>query len=253
MTMNEPFDELTKKLDEVQQKDVNIRIKPTIDASVHFLDVTIKNENGQLRTSIYHKPTADPYFLPYTSDHPHRIHRNIPYTALVRAARLCSNLHDFHLERLRIDVSLLLNDYPPKIITNQFLRFFQVNKADILIKRFNEQTYKQLHQKLLYQPSKREIEFKAIKKDPVLFPLILQQKPWNPSVMYVRYPFESGPMSTFPQKFLTWWKKHYQYPGSPANRIQIRLIPKTNRSLQNFLIRKKPSRLILTRMEPKTQ
>ncbi|CAF4980623.1 unnamed protein product [Rotaria sp. Silwood1] len=253
MTMNEPFDELTKKLDEVQQKDVNIKIKPTIDGSVHFLDVTIKNENGQLKTSIYHKPTADPYFLPYTSDHPHRIHRNIPYTALVRAARLCSNLHDFHLERLRIDVSLLLNNYPPKIITNQFLRFFQVNKADVLIKRFDEQTYKQLHRKLLYQPSKREIELKAIKKDPVLFPPILQQKPWNPNVMYLRYPFESGPMSTFPPKFLTWWKKHYQYPGSPANRIQTRLIPKTNRSLQNFLIRKKPSRLILTRMEPKTQ
>ncbi|CAF3803647.1 unnamed protein product [Rotaria sp. Silwood1] len=253
MTMNEPFDELTKILDDVQQKDVNIKIKPTIHETVHFLDVTIKNENGELKTSIYHKPTTDPYFLPYTSDHPHRIHRNIPYTALVRAARLCSNLHDFHLERLRIDVSLLLNNYPPKIITNQFLRFFQVNKADVLIKRFDEQTYKQLHRKLLYQPSKREIELKAIKKDPVLFPPILQQKPWNPNVMYLRYPFESGPMSTFPPKFLTWWKKHYQYPGSPANRIQTRLIPKTNRSLQNFLIRKKPSRLILTRMEPKTQ
>ncbi|CAF3959531.1 unnamed protein product, partial [Rotaria sordida] len=182
MTMNEPFDELTKKLDEAQQKDVNIKIKPTIHESVHFLDVTITNENGQLRTSIYHKPTADPYFLPYTSDHPHRIHRNIPYTALVRAARLCSNLHDFHFERLRIDVSLLLNNYPPKFITNQFHQFFQVNKADILIKRFNEQTYKQLHRQLLYQPSKREIELKATKKDPVLFPPILQQKPWNPNI-----------------------------------------------------------------------
>ncbi|CAF2844611.1 unnamed protein product [Rotaria sp. Silwood2] len=147
MTTNEPFEELIKKLEEAQQKDNNIKIKSTINDTFYFLDITITNANGQLKTSIYHKPTADPYFLPYTSDHPHRIHRNIPYTALIRAARLCNNLHDFHMERLRIKVSLLLNNYPPKFIKNQF---FQVNKADILIKRFDEKTYHQLHYKLLY-------------------------------------------------------------------------------------------------------
>ncbi|CAF3490224.1 unnamed protein product, partial [Rotaria socialis] len=125
-------------------------------------------------TSIYHKPSADPYYLPYTSDHPHSIHRNIPYNALLRTARLCSNLHDFHLERLRILVSLLLNNYPPAFIRNQFLRFFQVNKADTLIKRFDDQLYQQLHQKLLHQPTKREIGKNAIKKDPILFPPVLQ-------------------------------------------------------------------------------
>ncbi|CAF4956364.1 unnamed protein product, partial [Rotaria socialis] len=103
--------------------------------------MTITNHNGILKTSIYHKPTADPYYLPYTSDHPNRIHRNIPYNALQRAARLCSNLHAFHSERLRIEVTLLLNNYPPKFITNQFLRFFQVNRADVLIKRSDEQSY----------------------------------------------------------------------------------------------------------------
>ncbi|CAF4698215.1 unnamed protein product, partial [Rotaria sp. Silwood2] len=102
------------------------------------LDITIMNANGQLKTSIYHKPSADPDYLPHTSDYPHAIHRNIPYTILLRAARLCSNLHDFHLEQLRIDVSLLLNNYAPKLITNQFLLFFQVDKADFLIKRFNK-------------------------------------------------------------------------------------------------------------------
>ncbi|CAF3264886.1 unnamed protein product [Rotaria sp. Silwood2] len=249
MTTNEPFEELIKKLEEAQQKDNNIKIKSTINDTFYFLDITITNANGQLKTSIYHKPTADPYFLPYTSDHPHRIHRNIPYTALIRAARLCNNLHDFHMERLRIKVSLLLNNYPPKFIKNQF---FQVNKADILIKRFDEKTYHQLHYKLLYQPSKHELELKAMKNDPVLFPPILQQKPWNARIMCVRHTFESRPISTFSRQFMTWWKNHYQYPESLANSIQIRLIPKTNRTLQNFLIRKKPRRQILTKLEPTT-
>ncbi|CAM4987290.1 unnamed protein product [Rotaria socialis] len=253
MTTNISFDEITKELEKAQQKDLNIKINPNMQESVQFLEITIKNDNGKLKTSIYHKPSADPYYLPYTSDHPHSIHRNIPYNALLRTARLCSNLHDFHLERLRILVSLLLNNYPPAFIRNQFLRFFQVNKADTLIKRFDDQLYQQLHQKLLHQPTKREIGKNAIKKDPILFPPVLQTKAWNSKVMYLRYPFEMGPNTTFPRQFFEWWKKHYQYQGSPANRIQIRVVPKTNDSLQNFLIHAKPTKAILKGIQQNKQ
>ncbi|CAF4948322.1 unnamed protein product [Rotaria sp. Silwood1] len=239
MTVNEPYDDILFELEKLQNEDLNIKINSTVNDTVNFLDITISNTNGQLKTFIYHKPSADPYYLPYTSDHPHRIHRNIPYTALIRAARLCTNLHDFHLERLRIEVSLLLNNYPPKFILNQFLRFFQVHKADTLITRFDTKVYDELHHTLLYQPSQRELELKQTKTDPVLFPPALQPKTWNPRMMYLRHRFESGPISTFSQALKRWWKKHYQYPGSAANHLQLRLIPKTNRTLQNFLIRKK--------------
>jgi hypothetical protein len=84
----------------------------------------IINENGHLRTTVYHKPTGEPYYLPCNSDHPDRYHRKIPYSALIRAARLCSNVHDFNLEHLRLEISLLLGQYSPKLISNQFLRFF---------------------------------------------------------------------------------------------------------------------------------
>src|SRR5271156_5441881 len=103
---------LKKELEQANNKDINIKINYTINTSVDFLDITIMNENSQLKTSIYHKPTAEPYILPYTSDHPHHIRRNIPYAALLRAARICSNVNDFNSERIRIDVSLLLNNYP---------------------------------------------------------------------------------------------------------------------------------------------
>lgn len=55
-------------------------------AEVNYLDIMIKNENGQLKTLVYHKPTAELYYLAYLSDHPHKYHRNIPYSALIRAA-----------------------------------------------------------------------------------------------------------------------------------------------------------------------
>ncbi len=50
---------------------MNIEIDYTIDTSVNYLDVMIINENSHLKTCVYHKPTAEPYYLPYKSDHPH--------------------------------------------------------------------------------------------------------------------------------------------------------------------------------------
>ena len=129
--------------------------------------MVIPNDNGQLITSVFHQHTAEPDILPYTSDHPRHVHRNIPYRALLRAARICSNVHDFTIERIRIDMSLLLNDYPPAFITKHVSRFFDQYNAQSRLKQLNEQDYSNLHQKLLNQPTRREKQLQAIPTDDV--------------------------------------------------------------------------------------
>ncbi|CAF3375169.1 unnamed protein product [Rotaria socialis] len=124
MTTNLSQDQIKIQLDKVAKKDPNIEITYSIASCIDFLDVIINNDNSKLITSIYHKPAVEPYILPYTSDNPRHVHRNILYAALLRAARLCSNIDDFHMERVRIDMSLLVNDYPPAFISKHFLRFF---------------------------------------------------------------------------------------------------------------------------------
>ena len=119
MTTNQTSLEISIVLEKAQNKDANIKIRSAIDTTVHFLDVTIINETGHLRTAIYHKPTTEPYILPYTSDHPVHIRRNISYAALLRAARLCSHVEDFNNECIRIDISLLINNYSPNFIRKQ--------------------------------------------------------------------------------------------------------------------------------------
>lgn len=109
-------------MEQAENRDVNIKINYQIDRTVDFLDVSISNKNGRLRTKIYHKPAAEPYNLPFTSTHPQHIQRNIPYDAIVRAVRICSNVDDFHSELCHIDVSLLLKGYPPNFIQKQFNR-----------------------------------------------------------------------------------------------------------------------------------
>lgn len=153
MNRNQTLDEIQVQLEKARKKDIHIEIEPTIATSVNYLDVIIKNESGQLRTTIYHKPIAEPYYLSCTSDHPYRYHRNIPYTAILRAARLCSNVHDFNLERLRIDVFLLLSTYPPKLISSQSLRFFQVNNAERVLKQLYEHVYERLYKKNTSSPN----------------------------------------------------------------------------------------------------
>jgi hypothetical protein len=249
MTTNKTIEEINRELQKAQNKDINIKIDTKIGTSVHFLDVTITNDNGQLRTSIYHKPTAEPYILPYTSDHPRHIHRNIPYAALLRVARICSHVDDFDSECIRLDMSLLLNRYPTHFITRQFNRFFQINNALPVRNQLNEYAYSCLHHKLLHQPTRREKQLKTMMQDPVKKPLALQPKIWNKQLMFPRYLFDTGLTINFQKQFTKWWKKYYALPGTLAEDIKVRLIPTINRTLETFFIHKKPPKETLIRME----
>ena len=156
MTTNLSFDQIKDMLDTADQKDRNIRIRYQIQSCVEFLDVAIQNDNRHLTKSVFYKPTAEPYILPYKLDHPHHVHRNISYDALLRAARICSNVHDFTIERIRIIMSLLLNYYPSALITKHLRRFFDQCNAQSMLSQLDEQCYHDLHEKLLHQPTRRE-------------------------------------------------------------------------------------------------
>ncbi|CAF5077007.1 unnamed protein product, partial [Rotaria magnacalcarata] len=165
MTTNVPFAQIKDILERANKKDPNIRISYCIQSKIDFLDVTVTNDNGHLTTSIFHKSATEPYILPYTSDHPRHVYNNIPYAALLRAARICSNVDDFEMERVRIDLSLLLNEYPPSFISKHFIRFFEMNNATSVLNSLNTEAYHALHQKLLHQPTRREKQMQANGED----------------------------------------------------------------------------------------
>ena len=202
MTTNRKIQEINVKLNKAENKDMNINIQSTVNTSVHFLDVTITNENGQVRTSIFHKPTTESYILSYTSDHPHHVRCNIPYAALLRAARICSHVNDFNSECIRIDMSLLSNHYPPNFIKKQFHRFFHLNNALSVFNELNEEVYHRLHKRSLYEPTRREKQLGSIIQDPVRNPMVLKSKIWNSDEMYPRYLFDTGLTAHLPKHIL---------------------------------------------------
>jgi hypothetical protein len=86
-------------------------------------------------------------------------------------------------------------------------------------------------------------------QDPVITPAILQPKIWDKELMYPRYLFDTGLTINLSKEFFKWWKTYYAFPGSPLESVKVRIVTDTNRTLESFFIRKKPSRDVLRRME----
>ncbi|CAF3437009.1 unnamed protein product [Rotaria sp. Silwood2] len=155
MTTNLINEEILQQLNETMKTDPNIKITITINQALEYLDASIENNNGQLKTTICHKSAWEPHILPYESDHPRYIHANIIYTMLVRAAYLCSTVEDFDMERLSAEMILLVNGYPPKFIQKHMKNFFIQYDAMNVWTELDSETYEQLHNTLLYKPTRR--------------------------------------------------------------------------------------------------
>ena len=249
MTTNLSFDQIKAKLDVADQKDRNIRIKYQIQSCVEFSDVVIQNDKEQLATSVFHKPAAEPYILPYTSAHSRHVHRTIPYAALLRAARIYSNVHDFTIERIRIDMPLLLNDYPPAFITKHVSRFFDQYNAQSVLKQLNEQDYYKLHEKLLHQPTRREKQLQATTSDiPQIPESIMRKTAWNKNILYAPYQFESGPRIAFGPIFRAWWEEYFRRQESKVAHVKLKFSAKSHRTLEQWFVHKKPPKELLKSM-----
>ncbi|CAF4572884.1 unnamed protein product, partial [Rotaria sp. Silwood2] len=246
MTSNLSKEEILKLLDETTQTDSNIKITTTISQTLDYLDVTIENKNGNLKTCIYHKSASEPYILPYSSDHPRHVHINILNNALVRAARICSTVEDFDMERLSIEMILLVNGYPPKFIQQHMKNFFMKYNAMNVWTELNSDLYQQLHHELLYKPTHREQKVQLETND------ISLKKATNyehKDQIYLHYTFETGPLINFKKQYREIWGKYYVYPGSRLRNTRLILGTILNRTLQSLLIHKKPKKDILTKME----
>jgi len=109
ITWNKSEEELKNFLDEANTWHPNIKFDYKIGKSLSFLDALFVNNNGILETSVYHKPSTEPYVTPFISDHPRHVFANIIKNALTRAIRYSSNFEVFNIERRIIKSILLYN------------------------------------------------------------------------------------------------------------------------------------------------
>ena len=186
MTWNKSEEELTELLKKANEWHPNIKLDYKIDRSLPFLDVRLTNDDGHLITSSYHKPAAEPYVVPFLSDHPRHIFANVIHTALSRAARYSSTFELFEHERRFIKLMLLYNGqvtsefladhhcekhylpfrYPWSFIDKEFQKFFlpyQSSSSSTGFSPFlpfirNEEEFLHMNRILLGQPTLRQTQ-----------------------------------------------------------------------------------------------
>ena len=210
IVINWPTRHLHKQINTWNNFDVNIKLNPHVDQSVNFLDITIENKNGQLFTKVYHKPSHEPYFLPYNSIHPLHIKKNIPFAMLLRSIKYCSTFEAYLDERETIRMALLLNKYPNNFIDNQFNRIFTKYNINT---HLTHENYTNERNKIINKPITKEDQLNT---------------KYNQS-MYIHFTYCTS-MVNFPKKFNELWKKYFE--DSPINDINPILCTRNTNNLQ---------------------
>ncbi|CAF4203886.1 unnamed protein product, partial [Rotaria sordida] len=70
LTINWPARHLFNQIDRWNHFDENIKLSEKIGSAADFLDLHMENRDGVLFTTVYQKPSYEPYYLPLNSIHP---------------------------------------------------------------------------------------------------------------------------------------------------------------------------------------
>lgn len=225
ITADAPKDLLEGLVRHWNRIDENIKLSAEISHSVNFLDVAVENIDGQLKTSVFHKPSHEPYFLPFDSTHAKFIKRNIPYGAIIRAIRYSSNIVSFNREETHITMALLLNGYPLKVIQEQYQKAFTDMKCTWPDK-YNYKIIRQLF--LTHFFSKKRKKLREIEFDTDLI---------------FHFSYCKG-METFAAQFHKIWDELFSHCALSSIRPIIGY--RNCDSLQQKLVKKKPPKRLIT-------
>ncbi|CAF4038986.1 unnamed protein product [Adineta steineri] len=251
MTWNRSERELKELLDQANTWHPNIKLDYKISQSLPFLDVLLTNNNGILSTSVYHKPSAEPYVVPFISDHHPHVCANIIETVLARAIRYSSTFESFNRERRNIKLMLLYNGYPSGYIENQFKKYFieYTTTSPFLPYIQHEIQYFRMRQQLLSQPTTRQsqivtrltstnadndqIDETNVKKE---------NATCNNDRLFIHYTHE--------KRFRSFKRDMHQvydnvFKNTPAMNTKLIVGNRNRRDALNELIRKRPKRSLL--------
>ena len=108
----------------------------------------MENQHGTLYTCIYRDPTQQKYTLPYAIGDTQVAHSHWFRSALIRAVRYCTSVHDFHRERIYLEITCLTNGYSLEFVEQRISHFFNYFGATSLRSSLNQKDYDKLRHRL---------------------------------------------------------------------------------------------------------
>ena len=219
--------EMNNILTQLGKIDKNIGLTFETGKYVDYLDVRISVETPKFRTQVFRKLAAQPYILPFHSTHPPHVMKNIPFSALLRAVRICSHSNNLTEEIEKIRITLLLNKYPPYFINRHFNRFFetltgQKNSKLLLSEKHNDFRNQVLDPQWNNKKQKKEINFN------------------NDILVHFTY---TPNLARFGARFHQIWQEIFE--ETPLSDISVVFAHRLTDNLKNILVHKKPSKEIV--------
>jgi hypothetical protein len=115
---------------------------------MEFLEIHIENQNGRLYTNVYHDENTQKYTLPYVIGHTQVEHSHWLQSALIRAVRYCTSVHDFNRERIYLEITCLTNGYSLDFIEHRINHFYIHFFAKSLRSVLDQGLYDKLRERL---------------------------------------------------------------------------------------------------------
>jgi hypothetical protein len=237
-TYNGKSGDLREILIDLNQHHSDIHLESFFGTNVNFLNIHIKNQHGHLHTSVYHDSNniSQSYVLPYVMNgHTSLMYGQYFRLALKRAICYCSNVYDFDQERLYIELTFLVNDFPLEIIERYLGKFFLEFKIQSLRIDLNQTIYTKVRHRLFQLMDQQQIVQKQN-----------QQFENEHRFFHFYYLYEWGPRRPFNKQFQQLWSRYItKYPMLPKSLGKINLTTKYLHSLNTLLAQeKKPSEII---------
>lgn len=121
----------------------NPNIQLSLDYSktlINFLDLQITvDDNGQLHTTIYRKPSDRNTILRADSFHPQTLISNIPVGQFQRLKRICDSENSFELHSMDMYKRFQNRGYNKKILDNSLTKVNNIQRKDLLRKTWSQQ------------------------------------------------------------------------------------------------------------------
>ena len=101
--------------------------------SVAFLDTLIYiDENRQLQTTLYTKPTDTHNYLHFKSSHPKHLKESLPYSQALRLRRICSDNNELNKHSDKLKQQFIARGYSQTLVDNQIKKAIDIPRKDTL-------------------------------------------------------------------------------------------------------------------------
>ena len=97
-----------------------------------FLDTMVINNNGEVQTDIFYKPTDSKQYLLYTSCHPKHTRKSIPYNLARRLKTIVSDERTLHKRLQELEEFLIKRQYPLSLIEDAFQKAKSLDRSKLL-------------------------------------------------------------------------------------------------------------------------